>query len=86
MDEFGSKEMSEVSFDDMEQTSILGIKWQPNTDHYSFKVNKGDKIEKLTKRKIFSKIGQLFDPNGYVAPAMIVGRILMQDIWSAKLE
>lgn len=84
--EFGNKKMSEVLFEDIEQTSILGMKWQPNTDHYSFKVDKGAPIGKLTKRNILSKISQLFDPSGYVAPAMIVGKMLMQDIWAAHCD
>lgn len=86
LNEFGSTEMTEILFKDIEQTSILGVKWQPNSDHYTFEVNKGQAMEKLTKRLILSKISQLFDPNGYVAPVVIVGKILMQEIWKSKLN
>lgn len=86
LSEFGSPETTEVLFEDMEQTSILGVKWLPNTDHYTFNVNTGQKIDKLTKRIILSKISQLFDPNGYVTPAIIPAKILMQHIWSENLK
>lgn len=84
--EFGSKDMTEILFEDIEQTSILGVKWQPNTDHYTFKVDTGQPIDKLTKRVILSKISQLFDPNGYVTPAIIPAKILMQHIWAENLN
>lgn len=86
LNEFGSEEVSEVRFEDLEQTSILGVKWQPNTDHYTFEVKNNENCAKITKRMILSKISQLFDPNGYVSPAMIVGKILMQDICRGKLD
>lgn len=84
--EFGSKDMSPILFEDLEQTSILGVKWQPNSDHYTFKVNKGSVTDKMTKRIILSKISQLFDPNGYVAPTVVLGKMLMQQIWATKLN
>lgn len=77
LDEFGSTEMTEVLFEEQEQTSILGVKWQPNTDTYTFKIKKGKEIEKLTKRIILSKISQLFDPNGYVSPVVIYSTIMV---------
>lgn len=78
--------MSEVVFEDLEQTSILGVKWQPNADYYTFNVNKGAVVEKLTKRIILSKISQLFDPNGYVAPVVVLGKMLMQQVWAADIN
>lgn len=81
-----NKEMSPVTFESLEQTSILGIKWQPNTDQYTFSVNKGPVTEKLTKRIILSRTSQLFDPNGYLAPFIVLCKILMQTIWAANLN
>lgn len=86
LNEFGSEEMSEICFEDLEQTSILGLKWHPSTDQYTFEVNNRPQCDKITKRTILSQISQLFDPNGYVSPAMIVGKILMQEIWAAKID
>lgn len=86
LNEFGSTEVSEVRFEDLEQTSILGLKWNFHTDHYMFEIKKSQNDERITKREILSKISQLFDPNGYVSPAMIIAKILMQDIWAAKLD
>lgn len=86
LNEFGHTELTEVLFEEQEQTSILGIKWQPNSDTYTLKIKRGKEIEKLTKRIILSKVSQLFDPNGYVAPVVVLGKILMQRIWQAELN
>lgn len=43
-------------------------------------------MEKLTKRIVLSKISQLFDPNGYVSPVIILAKIIMQLIWNAQID
>lgn len=85
--ELGGEDVTSVSFDEEEQTSILGLKWLPKTDEFTFVV-KHDENEnvKLTKRFILSKISQLFDPNGFVAPVIVLAKILMQAIWRAQID
>lgn len=39
------------------------------------------KANKVTKRVILSFISQLFDPLGLVSPTIVVGKIIMQNIW-----
>lgn len=69
-----------------ERTSILGIKWLIDSDKFTFVV-KTPKLEgQITKRKIVSCVAELYDPNGYISPVIIIGKILIQELWKAKSE
>lgn len=48
-----------------------------------FKFQSPPLIEKkdATKRKVLSRIAQIFDPNGYIGPVVIVAKIIMQKLW-----
>ena len=35
----------------------------------------------MTKRSVVSSVAQLYDPNGFIAPVTIIGKIIIQDIW-----
>lgn len=45
-----------------------------------------EKTASNTKRNVLSKISQVFDPLGLVAPVLIVGKIIMQQIWKQDVE
>lgn len=68
------------------QTSILGIKWLFGVDKYTFVVKTPLVKSPLTKRKIASCVAQLYDPNGYIAPVVVCGKILIQELWKEKLD
>lgn len=74
-----------VSFDEADQTSILGLKWLPKTDQWTFAVKKVDESKPITKRTILSRITQLFDPEGFIAPLIVQAKLLVQQLWIAKL-
>lgn len=44
-----------------------------------------ENLKKLTKRSVLSIAAQLFDPLGFVEPFLVKSKILMQDLWKAKL-
>jgi len=61
---------------------LLGLCYNPLTDCFNFKSNfftpdKGF----ATKREVLSDTAKLFDPTGWLAPVVVVPKILMQDIW-----
>ena len=63
----------------------LGIKWQADVDVLTF--NPGDtEIARMTKRGFLSKLASVFDPLGLIAPFVVKGKVLMQDLWLAGIE
>ncbi|XP_011884101.1 PREDICTED: uncharacterized protein LOC105571245 [Vollenhovia emeryi] len=63
----------------------LGLLWNATTDTFQYQVTlKGNALN--TKRNVLSKIAQVFDPLGLVAPVLIVGKIIMQKIWQQQVE
>lgn len=69
-----------------DNTTILGLKWNPVNDTFSYTVKMDNTRDKKTKRIVLSKIAQLYDPQGYIGTVTIVGRMIMQDIWKAKID
>lgn len=56
------------------------------SDQFTFEVKQSKENEGQTKRSILSKIAQLFDPIGFIAPVILVAKIIMQQIWKAELD
>lgn len=85
--------LNDIAYDDKEKVleiettfKTLGISWQPSTDLFVFK--SGDKLDvsQWTKRKILSEISKLFDPLGWLAPCIILSKLLMQDLWKLEID
>jgi len=87
--------MSSISTDEQNNSRVidlkdnlivhtLGLGWQPSTDTFEFKFNfPNDGV--ITNRSILSTIAKLFDPLGFLSPVIIVGKLLIQELWSIKL-
>lgn len=73
-------DMRELS--DFSDTSVLGLRWCPKTDELMFRFQPPPLLEchEATKRRVLSHIAQIFDPNGYIGPFVIVAKTLMQKI------
>jgi len=63
----------------------LGLSWQPTTDTFKFS-SKEELTKSPTKRTILSTIAKLFDPLGLLSPVTIGAKILMQKIWTLRLD
>ena len=62
----------------------LGIKWNPNRDHFSF-IAKLDEKTPSTKREIMSEVTRLFDPLGWFSPTTIQFKYFVQLPWMDRL-
>ncbi|XP_058827183.1 uncharacterized protein LOC131687148 [Topomyia yanbarensis] len=78
-DQIGTQ--SALMFAPEESISALGIGWEPETDKLRFDSKIDREAVADTKRKILSSISQLFDPLGLIAPVVIRGKMLMQELW-----
>jgi len=63
----------------------LGLSWQPITDNFLFS-SQVINTENITKRIVLSTIAKLFDPLGLLSPVLVTAKIIMQELWTLKLE
>lgn len=63
----------------------LGLFWSPKTDAFQYSIKMDDVKGKITKRQLLSEASKLFDPMGWVAPCIIIPKILFQSLWSLTL-
>lgn len=85
MEALGSNEEKAALFVAEEESTILGLKWLVDEDCFTFMVKNPDLKGEITKRSIASHVAQLYDPNGYITPVIIRGKMLIQDLWKAKV-
>ncbi|XP_063985393.1 uncharacterized protein LOC135166763 [Diachasmimorpha longicaudata] len=62
----------------------LGLCWHPATDLFQYKSRTFNSTS-FTKRVLLSEIAQIFDPLGFIAPVIVRGKILIQELWLLKL-
>lgn len=63
----------------------MGLQWHPKDDSSSFST-KLDQVETFTKRTVLSLSARLFDALGWLSPAMIRAKILIQTTWLLKMD
>ena len=67
-------------------TKVLGYPWDPNTDLLSIPVTTIEGIIPNTKRNLLIILASLFDPCGWLAPFLVLSRMLHQQTWLAGLD
>ncbi|XP_054272529.1 uncharacterized protein LOC128992813 [Macrosteles quadrilineatus] len=63
---------------------VLGIKWSPNSDTFSYQLNIPDTPP--TKRGILGTVSRIFDPNGWLTPVTLWVKALIQVLWALGLS
>ncbi|XP_039303404.1 uncharacterized protein LOC120357308 [Solenopsis invicta] len=74
-----------VNLHKLEESKLLGIRWNPSSDAFHYEVESRDE-KRTTKRTMLSQICKLFDPLGLVGPIITLAKILMQKLWSLGLD
>ncbi len=64
-----------------EDTTALGILWEPRGDVLSIRIPPAPSCDSPTKSSVLSYIASIFDPLGLLAPTTVRGKLLMQDLW-----
>ena len=62
----------------------LGLEWNSESDCMATSLNLSEEVSP-TKRGIISDIAQTFDALGWIAPSVILMKILYQNLWVEKL-
>lgn len=74
-----------VDFNADTEVSVLGIIWLPNSDQFQIRLNLPEVKTSITKRSMLSELSKVFDPLGFLAPATICGKLLLQQLWKYQL-
>lgn len=84
--ELKTKNMQNINLqsDTMPLERTLGMEWCTETDTLQFHVN--FKENPPTRRGILSTVSSLFDPLGLVAPAVLEGKKIVQDLCRSGLD
>ncbi|XP_073949064.1 uncharacterized protein [Choristoneura fumiferana] len=74
-----SRVRMEINLDGTVQA--LGLSWNVGKDMFQYTLNLPAVPEKVTKRNILAQTQSLFDPLGWLSPAILPAKILMQALW-----
>nr|XP_054761133.1 uncharacterized protein LOC129267448 [Lytechinus pictus] len=68
------------------EEKVLGVVWNKETDTLSYRVKSTKTVSHLTKRKILSRVAQIFDPLRYAAAFLVKAEIGMQRLWELGID
>ena len=87
----GDKEFQKK--DDARIEKTLGLLWNPEDDHFTFKLNTSKLAREVmegtrspTKREVASFVMSLFDPLGFITPLKIQGQRIFQETWRRQKD
>ncbi|XP_058808559.1 uncharacterized protein LOC131674079 [Phymastichus coffea] len=63
----------------------LGVAWDPVEDNFKFGPGNPETSPRLTNRTALAELAGIFDPVGWLTPLTLVAKLLIQDMWRAKL-
>ena len=71
---------------DQDSVKVLGVRWSPETDEFQFDGTEVSEDIVVTKRVVLSVLARTFDPLGFIAPVIMSGKILFQQLWKLGIE
>ncbi|GBN33826.1 hypothetical protein AVEN_163310-1 [Araneus ventricosus] len=72
---------------DQESQSVLGIKWDIETDElYCVSPQVIEFSEIVSKKKLLSVVNSIYDPIGLTSPAALLPKLLFQEAWRNKFD
>lgn len=78
-------EASIVQLGEHESNKTLGILWNATLDNIQYSISDFNK-KPISKRTILSVVSQIFDPLGLLGPFIILAKLLIQQLWQAKIS
>ena len=77
---------SEFKYTESDALKVLGLKWNPVNDCFSFDCLTSPNEMIITKRLVLSFIARLFDPLGFLTPFSVKAKIIFQQLWVLGIE
>lgn len=81
-----SDSLKVLTLGDNESIKTLGVQWSSRSDIFSFQVKNSNVSSVVTKRSMLSAIAKIYDPLGLVSCCIILVKIMIQLLWSLKLD
>ena len=66
-------------------TKVLGLVWNKQRDTLSCDIRQHNLPEKITERTVLSFVNQIFDSISFTCPATLLPKLILQEIWVAKM-
>ncbi|XP_060763802.1 uncharacterized protein LOC132872763 [Neoarius graeffei] len=79
----GTKDL-DLAFGGSQVERALGVQWCVASDQFQFKVAVKD--NPLTRRGVLSTVASLYDPLGFVAPYILIGKQILQQMCRGMLD
>ena len=76
----------DISCEDLPSIKTLGVMWSADADQFTFKFHPVSDNVKMTKREYLRRLATVFDPLGLVAPFVVQGKLIMQDLWTSGVD
>ena len=70
----------DLNFDDLPSERALGIKWNTDADTLQFMTNATFDSHNIDRRGVLSAIASLYDPLGCIAPFILIGKLILQQM------
>ena len=73
-----AKDIKDLSFDNLPIERALGIQWCVESDSFQFRLQL--KEQSMTRRGILSTVASVYDPLGFLAPFVLTGKQILQEM------
>ncbi|XP_017797537.1 PREDICTED: uncharacterized protein LOC108578673 [Habropoda laboriosa] len=77
---------SKLHLGESSTVKTLGIYWNSSDDSIGYAVSTTADTTRITKRSISSEIAKIYDPLGLLGPVIILAKLLLQRIWTMKID
>lgn len=74
----------EIKIDEV--VRVLGLTWDKESDCFHYSLQLPIIYDTITKRRVISDIARLFDPLGWLAPCVIIAKVMIQKLWLAGID
>ncbi|UYV69371.1 K02A2.6-like [Cordylochernes scorpioides] len=75
--------LKKILFDGAEVMKTLGLGWDPVGDYFLYSFLEPTKGDEITKRGMLLLVAKLYDPMGWLAPLIVLGKIMIKRLWVA---
>ena len=79
----GIKDMA-IMYGSLPMERELGVNWCIESDAFQFRITLND--QPLVRRSVLSTINSIYDPLGFIAPVLLVGKQILQETCKEKLD